>query len=82
MGVGVFGVGLWFRLLRVVDVVGWVVWVERFLSRMRWDLRVVTAVMWLWVVIGGQGRVLSVRLSSWMICGTLWSSSPVRVYRR
>ena len=64
MGVGVFGVGLWFRFLRVVVVVGLVVWVGRFLSRMRWDLRVVTVVMAVWGVSGVPGRVVSVRLSS------------------
>ena len=82
MGFGVFGVGLCFGLLRVVDVVRWVVWVERFLSRMRWDLRGVMALAVVWRVSGGHGRVVSVCLSSWRICVTLWSSSPVRVYRR
>ena len=82
MGFGVFGVGLCFGLLRVVDVVRWVIWVERFLSRMRWDLRGVTALAVVWRVGGGHGWVISVLLISCMICVILWSSSPVRVCRR
>ncbi len=79
---GVSSVGLCRSLLRVVGGGRWSVGVVRFLSRMRWDLRVVMAGAGVWRVGGSHGRVVSVFLSSWMICVIQWSSSPVRVYRR
>ncbi len=74
--------GVWLCRVRllVMGGRGWGVVVVRFLSSMRWDLRVVVAVVWR--VGGGQGWVVSVFLISCIICVILWSSSPVRVYQR
>ena len=60
----VSGVGVCLGRLRVVDGGGWGVGVVRFLSSMRWDLRVVMAWAVVWRVRGGHGRVVSVCLIS------------------
>ncbi len=79
---GVSGVGFCLIRLRDVGEEGCGVGVVRFMSSMRWDLRVVTLWAVVWRVIVGLRRVVFVPLISCMICVILWSSSPVRVYRR
>jgi hypothetical protein len=75
----VSGVGLFRSRLWDVDGEGWGVVVVRFLSSMRWDLRVVLAWAVVWRGGGGQGRVMFVFLISCMSSWTLGLSSPVRV---